>query len=152
MEKVFLDTGAFIALFVETDRYHRDAAGRYDTLVDRGARFIATNHVVDETCTWILRHAREGHRSALRFGMTIAQAPVLSDCEELPRQVSGPPGLSLIYSTPDVERRAWDIFARYDTAGFTFTDCVSFAVMQMLGIKKAFTYDAHFELMGFERV
>ena len=60
--------------------------------------------------------------------------------------------LVVLYSTPETESAAWDIFARYDTAGFSFTDCVSFVVMEALGIRKAFTFDEHFEVMGFERV
>lgn len=57
-----------------------------------------------------------------------------------------------MFTTPDIERAAWDILARYDTAGFSFTDCVSFAVVQSLGIKKAFTFDKHYDMLGFERL
>lgn len=31
-------------------------------------------------------------------------------------------------------------------------DCVSFAVMQSLGISKAFAFDSHFDVLGFERL
>lgn len=60
--------------------------------------------------------------------------------------------LVVIYSTLDIERVAWDVFTKYDTTGFSLTDCVSFAVMRELGIRKEFTYDEHFEAMGFERM
>ena len=61
-------------------------------------------------------------------------------------------GIVRVYSTPDLERRAWQIFKKYDTAGFSFTDCVSFAVMEALEIKQAFTFDEHYDVMGFERL
>ena len=44
-----------------------------------------------------------------------------------------------------------DIFERYDDKDFSFTDCVSFVVMQENGIKEAFAFDEHFNQMGFIR-
>jgi predicted nucleic acid-binding protein len=34
---------------------------------------------------------------------------------------------------------------------FRFTDCVSFVVMWVMGIKETFTFDEHFNQMGFIR-
>ena len=43
-----------------------------------------------------------------------------------------------------------DIYLR-DMTIFSFTDCVSFVVMWMRGIKEAFAFDEHFNQMGFTR-
>jgi uncharacterized protein len=149
MDRVFVDTGALIPLVVTTDSHHSDARRTYNALIRRGARMLTTNHVVDETCTFILRHARDGHGLAVRFGQRIAELPVWQESCDVAAAASG---LTVLYSTPVIESVAWDIFAKYDTAGFSFTDCVSFAVMQMLGIRKAFAFDVHYDVMGFERV
>ena len=152
MDLTFIDTGAFIALSDLPDRHHREAEETYNSLRDLRSILVTTNHVVDETCTWLLRHTRSGHQAALRFGQLVERAAALTDSSELRTTAFSPNSLVVVYSTPAIERAAWDIFARYDTAGFSFTDCVSFAVMQSLGIMKAFTFDAHFDLMGFERL
>lgn len=47
---------------------------------------------------------------------------------------------------PD-EDKAWEIFLQYEEAGFSYTDCSSFAVMERLKIDTAFTFDMHFKTM-----
>lgn len=150
MTTVFVDSGAFIALGVASDERHAAAQHMYNTLLRDGVRLVTSNHVVDETCTWLLRRVSRGHHAALEFGRSIGRAAALADLAELSIVDSSSNSLVVVYSTPSIERVAWDIFARYDTAGFSFTDCVSFAVMQSLDIKKAFTFDAHFGVMGLE--
>ncbi|MBI2933751.1 MAG: hypothetical protein HYY16_19075 [Planctomycetes bacterium] len=44
---------------------------------------------------------------------------------------------------------AWKLFKRYDDQVFSFTDCTSFAVMNKLGLKEAFTFDDGFRKVGF---
>lgn len=44
-----------------------------------------------------------------------------------------------------------EIFRRYNRdKTWSFTDCASFVVMKELRIKTAFTFDNHFEQMGFK--
>lgn len=45
------------------------------------------------------------------------------------------------------EDNAWEIFLQYEEAGFSYTDCSSFAVMERLKIDTAFTFDMHFKTM-----
>jgi len=152
MDLTFIDTGAFIALFDAPDDRHRQAKVVYSALMAQRSALVTSNHVIDETCTWLLRHTRNGHEAAMMFGKAVATwVPVSSPSGRISFSL-GPGKLVVVYSTHDIERAAWDIFARYDTAGFSFTDCVSFAVMQSLGITKAFSFDAHFDVLGFERL
>jgi predicted nucleic acid-binding protein len=44
---------------------------------------------------------------------------------------------------------AWELFQKYDDQKFSFTDCISFAVMNLLKINTVFAYDSHFSVMGF---
>ena len=152
MDLIFIDTGAFIALFDEPDQLHPQAEKTYNALAVQRSALVTSNHVVDETCTWLLRHTRNGHEAALRFGKTVAAGTAVFAPDGRVSFSLSPGRLVVVYSTPDIERNAWDILARYDTAGFSFTDCVSFAVMQTLWIKKAFSFDAHYDIMGFERL
>lgn len=152
MATIFVDAGAFIALSVPSDRDNPAATRIYQDLGEQGATLLTTNHIVDETCTWFLRRVSDGHSMALRFGDLVARATALIDPSELKSCSITPGRLTVLYTTPEIERAAWDIFSRYDTAGFSFTDCVSFAAMQALGITKAFTFDQHYDTMGFERL
>ena len=87
----------------------------------------------------------------MAFGRQIRDTSSACTVSDLPLRDGSRP-LILVYSTPRVERAAWEILEHYDTAGFSFTDCTSFAVMRILSIGKAFTFDAHFDIMGFERL
>jgi predicted nucleic acid-binding protein len=149
--EVFVDTGAFIALLSDSDRHHEEADRTYAELLHKRCLLYSTNHIVDETCSWLLRDRASGHRAALRFGETISTASVPATVHDLPQWLAERK-MILLYSTPEVESLAWEILARYDTAGLSYTDCVSFAVMQLLRIGKAFTFDSHFDMMGFERL
>ena len=151
MDGILIDSGAFIALTERTDSHHVETSGIYEELVRRRLPLYTTNLVVAETCTFLLYHSPLGHRRATDFGRFVDQAgtPCFIGSEEL---LFASRQLRVVYSTPGIERAAWDIFARYDSTGFSFTDCVSFAVMQSLGIKKALTFDTHFDTVGFERL
>lgn len=151
MDLTFIDTGAFIALFSKNDDHYEKASIINADLVSKHVIRITTNHVIDETCTWMLRYGTTGHRLSSEFGKSLFIDPTIIH-SSMPVKV--PTGISLfvIYSSPDIKRAAWEIFSRYDTARFSFTDCVSFAVMQAMGIKNAFTFDEHFDMMGFERL
>ncbi|OHB71967.1 MAG: hypothetical protein A2W23_07505, partial [Planctomycetes bacterium RBG_16_43_13] len=45
--------------------------------------------------------------------------------------------------------RGWKIFGKYDDKDFSFTDCTSFALMERLKVKSAFSFDVHFRQYGF---
>lgn len=151
MINVFVDSGAFVALLFEPDRYHDRAESIYSDLVTADSRLVTTNHVLAETANWLAHNRSAGYRNAMQFRTFMRHwTPISADQigEGMPRGT----GLLVVYSTPGIERSAWDILRKYDTAGFSFTDCVSFAVMQALGITRAFAFDAHFDAAGFERL
>ena len=41
-------------------------------------------------------------------------------------------------------QRAREVFERFTDKEWSFTDCVSYAVIERLAIKKAFAFDDHF--------
>lgn len=49
--------------------------------------------------------------------------------------------------------QAWSIFAQFNQdKQWSFTDCVSYAVMKELVITEVFTFDHHFSQMGLRRL
>jgi predicted nucleic acid-binding protein len=152
MAKIFIDTGAFIALASTMDKYHARANSIYDDLVAQSALLITTNHIVDEACTWFTQRLRNGYAHAKTLGETVAAASTVIGIDGFSANLPVNSRLIVVYSVPLIENHAWNIFNKYDTVGFSFTDCVSFAVMELLGIQKAFTFDTHYDVMGFERL
>ena len=58
--------------------------------------------------------------------------------------------LHIIQVTEEIEDSAWIIFERFNKDKFwSFTDCTSKAIMELLDIKEGFTFDKDFEQMGF---
>jgi uncharacterized protein len=133
--KVFIDTGAFIALTDADDEHHQSAAVFYRTAKERGARFVTTNFVVCETMNYL--RARVSHRVAVLFREKLKKSGLIE----------------IIPVTPSVEEGAFTIFKRYTDKDFSFTDCTSFSAMKALKLKRAFAFDKHFEqIEGISRV
>lgn len=134
MQRVFVDTSAFIALLDPRDDSHAQAVRIEQSLANQAAHLVTTNFVLDETYTGL--RGKIQHSAILRFRDSVRQS----------RQ------LNVMRITETLEDQAWEIFTRYHDKDFSFTDCTSFAVMQQLGITTAFAFDEHFEQFGFTRV
>lgn len=134
MQRVFVDTSAFIALLDPRDDCHAQAVHLEQSLSSRAVRLVTTNFVLDETYTGL--RGKIQHSAILRFRDSVRQSR----------------RLSVIRITEALEDQAWEIFAHYHDKDFSFTDCTSFAVMRQLGITTAFAFDEHFEQFGFTRV
>jgi predicted nucleic acid-binding protein len=70
--KLFVDSGAFIALTSPEDEYHSAAVSFYRDSRDSGARFFTTNLVVCETMNCL--KGTVSHAVAVRFGENLKKA------------------------------------------------------------------------------
>ena len=137
MKKMFIDTGAWIALNNKKDKYYRDAVKANKDFLDKGYFYISSDYVLDETYT--LFRYDVGHERAVEFGGEI------KSLQEMGK-------IRIVHINQDILDNAWEIFEKYSDKDFSFTDCTSFAVMEMLGINEAFSFDRHFEQYGFTRL
>lgn len=55
---------------------------------------------------------------------------------------------TLEWVEPDVVLRGWAIFDSFHDKDWSFTDCVSRAVIERLKIAEAFAFDQHFRQFG----
>ena len=123
----FVDCGAWYALFVPADANHQAADG---WLSANPCRLITTDYIIDETLT--LMRARGYPKRALDFGRTVFGG-----------------GLAEVhYLTRGEIAEAWRVFERFQDKEWSFTDCTSKVVMEMLGITEAFASDHHFRQFG----
>lgn len=128
---IFVDTSAWFALYVPEDADH--TAARAFLTVNREP-FLTTDYVIDELLT-LLRSRDLSHRA-----MTVGESMLVKAA--CPIEWT---------KRADVES-AWQVFSKFSDKQWSFTDCVSYAVMQRLGINIAFAFDQHFRQFGFCRV
>lgn len=128
---IFIDTGAFLARYLERDEHHETALGGFSQL-ERGRLPAATSvHVLDETITLLGRWA--GHAFAA----------------ERARFIFASRALQILRPTPGQEIEALAEFERFADQHLSFTDALSFVLMQERSIREAFAFDRHFLLAGF---
>jgi uncharacterized protein len=58
--------------------------------------------------------------------------------------------LEIIEVDSDIKLKALDLFKKFKDKNFSFTDCVSFTIMNEYNIVDVFTFDKHFIQMGFQ--
>ena len=124
----FVDTSFYIARVMPRDQWHEKAL----RAVRPGITFFTSAFVVSETIS--LLQARGFFSAAISF---LREARHSQD-------------ISIVYPDAVMQSEGWDLFARWGPAGANAVDCVSFAVMRKLSIRKAFTFDEHFRTAGFE--
>jgi predicted nucleic acid-binding protein len=119
---IFADTGAWYAVADASDRHHRTAARYY---LDHAPRLVTSDLVVAESWTLILSHL--GRSAAVKYWESLRDTRVPILCAE-----------------PSDLEAGWHIAQAFSDQDFSFCDCVSFALMERLGIEDAFAFDAHF--------
>jgi uncharacterized protein len=131
---IFLDTGFLYALIDADDANHarvRDVLQR-----ERGRRLfdsvITTNHVLAEVVTLLRTRGKQDSDS--RHARAV----------EVGRQLYAGAFGRLHQVSTDEEQAAFEYFARHADKVYSFVDCMSFVVMEKLGIHEALSFDSDF--------
>jgi uncharacterized protein len=124
---IFLDTGFLFALVSKRDAHHVRVVEVLQTFnrLRLADHVLTTNHVVAETITLA---RRIGHAEAARLGEQLY-------AEKLAR---------IHWASPEEERGAFEYFKRYHDHTYSFVDCLSFLIMEKLGISEALAVDSDF--------
>ncbi len=129
---IFIDTGAFLGTYLEKDQYHHQALAGWQDLKDSTWRCFTSNFVLDETFTFLAR------RTSYQFAAGRARSLLTSNI------------LEILRPDQEMELQALTTFEKFADQQVSFTDCVSFALMKSQRIHRAFAFDRHFALAGFE--
>lgn len=124
---IFVDTGAWYALFDKKDRNNPDAV---QFMANTQNKLVTSNHVLVETLN--LTKSRMGNQISVDIGRKLLDGSIAH----------------VIQATETDEINAFYIFEQYHDKGFSFTDCTSFALMKRLNLDKAFAFDKHFRQYG----
>jgi predicted nucleic acid-binding protein len=128
MERVFVDTSAWLAFVNRSDRDHAAVSAVLHRFENR---LVTTNFVFAETLTLAAR--RLGHAIAVRVGELLQEPAVVTEI-----RVSGRD-----------EKEAFELFRAGSDKEYSFTDCTSFVVMRRLGLLRAAALDEDFRREGF---
>lgn len=131
MTPAFLDTGYLIALEAADDQHHTAALRHWREYVQSRPQLVTTSFVLDEVATFF--NSRGRHTKAVEIG----------------ERLLGSPSVRLVHVDEDLFEASWTYFRRRDDKRFSLTDCVSFVLMERLGIEHALAFDAHFVQAGF---
>jgi hypothetical protein len=128
---IFVDTGIWYAADVPEDPDHDMARS---LLLGATSTLVTIDYVVDELLTLLV--VRKHRDVAVRIGHDFWTH---KSCD-------------LVWTSQGDIEDAWKVFTTFDDKTWSFTDCVSYAVMKRLAIGEAFALDEHFTQFGFVAV
>ena len=131
---LFVDSSGWIALASARDRQHAEAERVIRDALRIRSRLFTTNLVLAEVHRWLL----------FRSGPVPARAALV--------RIDQSGALELEFATPEHHQAALAWLARFGDQQFSYTDAVSFAVMQAIRCDVALTFDRDFTVAGFRRV
>ena len=134
MEKVFVDTSGWVALFVENDKNHKKAVSIFEEITSLKALIYTSDYCIDETITTIL--ARGSHKQSVLAGEALFTSKIIK----------------IVHVCPDYFQSAWELYQKYKDKRFSFTDVASFVIMKDFDIRKAFAFDREFVQAGIELI
>ena len=132
MERLFADTGYWIALFNPRDELHQEAASASRNY--RLSRIVTSEMVLTEFLNSFsdygprLRQAAGRAVESLREGSLVVVVPQTSQLFE-----------KALQRYRDMADKSWSL-----------TDCASFVIMEEEQLKAALTHDRHFAQAGFQ--
>jgi predicted nucleic acid-binding protein len=130
LRRVFVDTGAFVALRNRAELEHEAARAALSALVSERVPLLTSNYVFAETYTALL--VRAGREEAIEWG----------------RRFRAGEAIELVRVDETVEEDAWSILEGHADKRWSYVDATSFALMKREGIVEAFAFDHHFAQRG----
>lgn len=121
---VFIDTGAWLAIFEKQDQHHRQSIAWWESNAES---LLTSDAVIIETLNWLIK--KEPNRSMIA---------------EAAQDMLGGEHNRVEYLTEEDVTMALRIFRKYSDQGFSFTDCTNLVLMKRLGLRTIFAFDEAF--------
>lgn len=124
---IYLDTGVFIAFFVENDLNHSFVKESFSKYYNQG--FITSYEVFVETLNWFT------HKTNPQVVLKIYNFFAKSEF------------VKILDSNLSDRDSAIAVIKRYDSSRLTYTDALSFVLINRLKLKYYFSFDSDFDLI-----
>jgi len=128
--RIFVDTAAWFAVTDRSDHNHKKAMAHLKKLHSERIELVTSNLVVHES--FMLLSRKTTRTAAITFVDKVYT------------------GATVLQSDKDVESEAYELIRNYSDQDFSVVDCVSFILMQREHLRRAFTFDKHFQIMNFD--
>ena len=135
MTSLFLDTSYLIAVENADDQHHKTASKHWRDLLKSSPRpLVTSSYVLVEVVT--LLNNRRTHSKAVELGNNLLSSRLFN----------------VVHVNEELFYEDWRYFQKYKDKRYSLTDCVSFVLMNKLGIEEALTFDKHFTQAGFKKL
>lgn len=124
--EAFIDTGIFCAVANAKDSKNQEIKELLESLELKGFTLCTSDYVLDETYTLI--RMRVNHSASVRFMEGFKNSKI-----------------SVKRVNEETEEYAKRIFIKYGDKTFSFTDCTSFAIIELHKIEGVLSLDKDFE-------
>lgn len=129
--RVFLDTSYVIALLVPQDQHHATATALSRQMIEARIQLVTTRAVLTE------------------IGNALSRQRYRVVCLQTLRTLETDGAVEIVPLSDDLFRRGLDLFEARPDREWGLADCMSFVVMEDLGLTDALTADRHFEQAGY---
>ncbi len=126
-EKVFIDSGIFIAYLNRRDRWHQQALYLFQ---EKHVQPYTSELVISETYSWFLHQA--GEEIARQFRLLVRAIPKLK----------------ILYSSADAHTATESMLDKHRGAKLTYVDAASLAFLDGQKIPTVWSTDYHLSLTG----
>lgn len=133
LRRYFVDSSAYLALIDRRDQHHGEAQDVIAGLTANGYPAFTTTIVVIEAHALVLANLGREHARQFLLDSAASDTRIVQ-----------------VRARDEAAGRA--ILFRYTDKDWSFTDAISFAVVERLGIRLAFTFDDDFTQYGFTRL
>jgi len=137
--KLFLDTGALVALHNKTDEHHESAETLFRDISDgtlKITKLYCSDYVLDEALTTCYARTRS-RKAAIELGKAVLESK----------------SIAVIKLDPDAINEAWRIFSeKFLDVPLSFTDCTTYVLTQVHSIPNIFSFDTDFDVLGLNRI
>lgn len=129
--KVFIDTGAFVALFVDKEQFHKEVANKYYDYRQQRTILFTSYYVLDELFTRLLYYRKadiKKHIEKLKTAIAANELTVMQIDEAL-------------------FAKSLEVFLKFSEHKISFTDATTYVLYKDFAIDEVFTLDSDFKKM-----
>lgn len=130
-EKVFIDTGAFVARYLKKDNLHAKSVALWQKIEKASIQCVVSPLIIHEVATLLSRRSN----------------PVFS--AEKIRSIYLSSRFRILRSDTDMEMDALKIMEKYADLPLSYADALTIAIMREYNIKRIFSFDDDFIVTGF---
>lgn len=133
-EKFFIDTSAWLAILLKSERTHTQVAYIFNDIVNQKSLLYTSCDILDETMTRLIYDV--GWHSAKKFFAYFSESIVQKQIVQL-------------FSDEQTQQDAYSVLEKYKDHTLSFTDATTVVSMRRFKISKIITLDSDFAKIGF---